>query len=814
MSHPNFLSSLPRKILLVHMAAALGLSTAAHADDHKDGEIEEMIVVGTTPVSGVAINADLIPSQIQRVSAEDLEKSQALNLAEHLRYNLGSVTINEAVNNPYQPDVQYRGFTASPLLGLPQGMSLYLNGVRFNEPFGDTVNWDLLPTDAIGSMDLFSGSNPLFGQNTLGGSLAVKLKDGFSYSGNEVELGAGQFGYRQMQLQSGRNFAMDESSDEQWGYYLVANKEEEDGWRDNSGSEIKQLLSVLSWKNSETQVNLTALLDDNQMIGNGAVPIELMDIEGREAIYTHPDQTENRLNYFAIDAEHWVSDTVQIAGNVYVRSNTTNTLNGDDSDYEECDVGEFETLCEGEEGEEEEEGGEEMEGELEPVHFLGYDEDETLDEIADATGQDLEADDLDGTVNTSKTRQKSMGFALQASISDYVAGYDNLMVVGVSMDRADIEFRSRTEFAELRNSNPGDDRGTEGVGLYDAESEVQLDTEVQNIGVFFTDTLQLDDQLSVTVGGRYSKTDVEMKDLIEEGEGSLNGDHTFSRFNPMAGATYAFDDQLSGYVSYSEASRAPSPAELSCADEDDPCKLPNGFVSDPPLEQVVTKSVETGLRGQISNDSNQWRWHAGLFHSVNHDDIIFQQAGGLPSEGYFANVGKTKRVGTELTLSGGWDSVRVAAAYTWMRATFETPYISFSPNNPQGPNRQVEAGDRIPGLPEHNVKLAADWNVLEQLSVGADVQYRSSQYYRGDEANENEQLDGYSVVNLRAAYKPTQTVEVYARVANVFDKEYETFGVYGEADEVLEEAYDDFDDDRFVGPGAPRTFKGGVKIAF
>lgn len=814
MNHLPFSSLFPKKLLLVQMAAALGCVAQVHADDHMDGDIEEIVVVGTTPMSGVGINADLLPSQVQRVSAKDLEQSQALSLAEHLRYNLGSVTINEAVNNAYQPDVQYRGFTASPLLGLPQGMSLYLNGVRFNEPFGDTVNWDLLPTDAIASMDLFSGSNPVFGQNTLGGALAVKLKDGFSYSGNEVELGAGQFGYRQMQLQSGRSFAMDEASDEQWGYYVIANKEEEDGWRDSSGSEIKQLLSVLSWKNAESQVNFTALLDDNQMIGNGAVPMALMDIEGREAIYTHPDQTENRLNYFAIDAEHWVSDTVQIAGNVYVRSNTTNTLNGDDSDYEECDVGAFETLCEGEEGEEEDEGGAEMEGELEPVHFLGYDEDETLDEIADATGQDLEADDLDGTVNTSKTRQKSMGFALQASVSDYLAGYDNLMVVGVSMDRADIEFRSRTEFAELRNSNPGDDRGAEGVGLYDAESEVQLDTEVQNIGVFFTDTIQLDDQLSVTVGGRYSKTDVEMKDLIEEGEGSLNGDHTFSRFNPMAGATYAFDDTMTGYASYSEASRAPTPAELSCADEDDPCKLPNGFVSDPPLEQVVTKSIEAGLRGQLASDASEWRWHAGVFRSINHDDILFQQAGGLPSEGYFANVGKTKRLGTELTLSGGWDAVRVAAAYTWMKATFETPFISFSPNNPMGANRQVEKGDNIPGLPDHILKLAADWQVMNQVSIGADVQYRGSQYFRGDEANDNEQLDAYSIVNVRAAYQPTQQVEVYARVANVFDKEYETFGVYGEADEVLESVYDDFEEDSFVGPGAPRTFKAGLKVAF
>ncbi len=784
--------------------ASLSLVPVAYAEE----PIDEMIVVGVSPVSGVGIDADLLPSQVQRVTSDDLEQSQAQNLAEHLRYSLGSVTVNEAVNNAYQPDVQYRGFTASPLLGLPQGMSLYMNGVRFNEPFGDTVNWDLLPTDAIASMDLFSGSNPVFGQNTLGGALAVTLKDGFSYSGNEVELGAGQFGYRQMQLQSGRNFSLNDDANEGWGYYLIANKEEEDGWRDHSGSDVRQLMSVLSWRNDDSAMNLTLALDDNELIGNGAVPKGLMDLEGREAVYTQPDKTENRLNYIAIDGDHWLTGTLQLAGNLYYRNNKTTTLNGDDSDYEECDVNGFETLCE-----EEEDGGDD-----EPVHFLGYDEDATLDGIADATGQDLEADDLDGTINTSSTRQESMGFALQASISDIWNGYDNLMVVGVTLDRADIEFRSRTEFAELRNSSASDDRGVEGVELFDAESEVVLDTEVQHVGVFVSDTLSVNDRLTVTLGGRYNQTDIEMVDQIEDGEGSLDGDHSFSRFNPTFGAVYGLTDDTSSYASYSEASRAPSPAELSCADEDDPCKLPNGFVSDPPLKQVVTKSLEAGLRGYIDNENgqatNQWRWHAGVFHAVNHDDILFQQSGGLPSEGYFANVGDTKRVGAELTLSGGWESVQVAAAYTWMRATFETPFVSFSPNNPQGTDRQVEAGDRIPGLPEHILKLAADWQVMQQVSVGADLQYRGSQYFRGDEANENAQLGGYNVVNLRGSYQPSERVEIYGRVANVFDVEYETFGVYGEADEVLEGIYDDFEEDRFVGPGAPRTVKAGLKISF
>ena len=97
--------------------------------------------------------------------------------------NLIGVSVNETQNNPYQPDVLFRGFTASPLLGTPQGLSVFQDGVRVNEPFGDAVNWDLIPVNAIADMILIPGSNPVFGLNTLGGSLSVTTKNGRTHKG-------------------------------------------------------------------------------------------------------------------------------------------------------------------------------------------------------------------------------------------------------------------------------------------------------------------------------------------------------------------------------------------------------------------------------------------------------------------------------------------------------------------------------------------------------------------------------------------------------------------------------------------------------
>ena len=98
-----------------------------------------------------------------------------------------SVFVNEIQGNPFQPDINYRGYTASPLLGTPQGLSVYVDGVRLNQPFGDIVSWDLIPRAAIASTTLIPGSNPLFGLNTLGGALSVQTKNGRSDPGTSVQ---------------------------------------------------------------------------------------------------------------------------------------------------------------------------------------------------------------------------------------------------------------------------------------------------------------------------------------------------------------------------------------------------------------------------------------------------------------------------------------------------------------------------------------------------------------------------------------------------------------------------------------------------
>ena len=751
-------------------------------------DIEKISVIGQTPLSN-SISADTnIIGSAQYISVKDITRAQATSLADHMKNQLVSVNISDVQNNPFQPDVQYRGFTASPLLGLPQGISVYLNGVRFNEPFGDTVNWDLIPLAALDSVALYSGSNPAFGQNTLGGALSLKTKNGFNYTDNEIDVRFGSFGQKQYTMQSGGNNG-------HWGYYFIANNYKEDGWRDFSQSELKQALASFSYQNDNHFVELLLAANDNEMTGNGAAPEELIAIEGREAVYTHPDRTNNDYKIISIASDSVINNNLSLQANAYYRQNKINSLNGDDSDYEDCDFGAGETLCEEDEDD----------GSLTQVDFVGYDEGTLFSDIAT-----IDADVVDGTLNDGATDNTSYGFATQLVHVSSFDNYDQEIVFGLGMDKADINFQSNTQFGILNNDSAQDDRSVSPTGFYDSESQVRLDVTTEQQYLFASYSMAFKYGLTLNIAGRYNNSHIIMNDLIDDGEGSLDGNHKFNRFNPAIGVDYQINDEFTAKLSYSESSRVPSPAELSCADEDDPCKLPNGFVADPPLEQVVAKTVEASL--QYNTDSVSAI--ATIFSTKTVDDIIFQQAGSTSSEGYFVNIDKIQRQGVELAYSIAFNDISIGASYNYLKATFESPFVSFSPVNPLGANRQVSPGDIIPGQPQHQFKLHADWQINQDISIGTEFLYASDSYYRGDEANENKKISSYSLINAYFAYQITERFRLTAKVDNIFDHQYETFGTYGEADEVLEDFYPDVESPYFVGPARPRSFSVNVNYKF
>ena len=791
----------------------------AQTTNDNSNDIDKIVVVGANPLNQLSDTRSII-GQTQTLDSEALNKLPTRSLAEILRNQLVSVNINDVQNNPFQPDVQYRGFTASPLLGLPQGLSVYLNGTRVNEPFGDTVNWDLVPLEALDNAVLFSTSNPVFGQNTLGGALALNTKNGFTYDDTELNVSVGQYGREEWSIQTAGNQG-------NWAYYALVNQYQEDGWRDFSPSDVKQLFSTLSYKNGGTLVDVSFLHVDNELLGNGAIPEDLPTFESRSSVYTHPDQTNNELNFVSLNINTDINDSLNLVINLFARENTTASINGDDSDFGACalDNGAI-TLCEMDDDDEDvdivdnadsdneivdnEDGNDDDSiipdaDDFEIVEFVGY------DDLAFSDISSIDPNDVDGTYNTGRAINRSMGATAQLIHEHTLWGQTSTTIYGGGIIKGDISYAADTTFGILENETATDTRTVIPIdGIMDAEARVRLLVDTQSDFLYVSNVSQLTENTTINMALRYNRDHILMNDTLADGEGSLDGDHKFISFNPAIGMDIQFDNNTRFNVSLAQSTRVPSPAELSCADENDPCRLPNGFVADPPLERVVTRTVEASLSGQL----NALAYNATVFASHSLDDIIFQQAGTTSSRGYFINIDKTQRIGAELSASRQFENYSLRGSYNYLAATFESHFTSFSPMNPLGPDREVTPGDTIPGQPAHQFKLAGEYFISDNWLAGVQFIYASKQYYRGDEANENKQIDGYGLVNAYSTYDVTDQWTISVRVDNLLDHEYDTFGTYGEADEVLEDIYPEIDSPYFIGVGHPRMMSINSQFRF
>lgn len=308
--------------LAIAVASLLGTSATIAAEVRTVAPTVE--VVGTSPIPGLDRPKDEIPSNVQSIRRDRLRDTGAAGLPELLGSQLQSVNVNEIQGNPYQADVNYRGFTASPLLGTPQGLSVYQDGVRINEPFGDVVNWDLIPRNAIASMDLIPGSNPLFGLNTLGGALAIRTKDGFSHAGTGLEAYTGSFGRHAVTAEHGGNNG-------ELGWYFTATRFKEDGWRDSSPSDVNQFFGKISHRSAKHELDLNLTHANSDLIGNGLTPLSFYE-QRRKSIFTSPDNTRNRMTMLSLNGGYWLDDVHKLSGTVYVRTNNVRTLNGDAND--------------------------------------------------------------------------------------------------------------------------------------------------------------------------------------------------------------------------------------------------------------------------------------------------------------------------------------------------------------------------------------------------------------------------------------------------------------------------------------------------
>src|SRR2546428_3705311 len=278
-------------------------------------------VVGGTSRPVLGVPAAQIPANVQAVTGAEIMRQHPLNLPEFMSQRLSGVNVNENQSNPFQPDISYRGFAASPLLGTPQGISVYQDGVRINEPFGDTVNWDSIPTAAISTINLIPGSNPLFGLNALGGALSIRTRSGAQYPGTAATLYGGSFGRRSVDAQHG-------GTSGEFDYFASASAFREDGWRVQSPSDVRQFFSKLGWQDGTTDIDISITHAESDLTGNGLLPQSMLRADPRQ-IYTLSDHTRNRMTLLTLNATRWLTGELLWSGTAYYRESGKNTLNGD-----------------------------------------------------------------------------------------------------------------------------------------------------------------------------------------------------------------------------------------------------------------------------------------------------------------------------------------------------------------------------------------------------------------------------------------------------------------------------------------------------
>ncbi|MBQ0958916.1 TonB-dependent receptor [Ideonella sp. 4Y11] len=740
---------------------------------------QQVEVVGTSPLPGQGVDRNALPYSTQVVRRGALDEAQADNATDFLSRRVPGAQVNDIQGSPFQGDLTFRGYRASGILGAAQGVSVYVDGVRFNEPFGDVVNWDMVPEFALHSLSLVPGANPAFGLNTLGGALSLTTATGLTAPGLRGEAALGSFGRKKFELSHGGSHA------DGWHHYAGIGLFDETGWRDHSDGRLANGLFKLGRQLGNDDFTLSLQAGQSRLVGNGLVPLVTLDEDGartpdlgsldRAAVYTHPDLTRNRLLQLSGQWRRQLDEHTTLESLVYLRDSRRTTINGDEADDDDGDG---------------DEGG--------------------------ARQQPLaEEDEPNASFNRTATRQKSAGVAM--ALSGRLGAHQ--WQVGAAADHASVSYE-QTEQAGVFD----DTRGVLPVAGEDTELSARVSGSSTSAGLYASDTWQVaaDTHLTGTVRINWAQVGNTLSS-VDDDTGEFEA-HPHERFrytsvNPALGVAHRLSPALTVFANLARNNRVPTVIELGCADPEEPCRLPAGLQADPYLKQVIATSAEAGARFTLPGGV---KGSITAYRTNNRNDILFRSTSVTGQLGYFANFPRTRHQGLDVEAQWKLGTVEMTAAYSHLEATYQAHGVLRMGER----NVTITPGTRIAGLPRHQFKFSADWRVGGGWSVGADLQALSGRSVAGNEDGlledgDDERVDlslpGYALVNLRTSWKPAQFkgLELFGRITNVFNRRYASFGALAATQFDAQGQYVGAETEAlFVAPGAPRAFQVGVRWQF
>jgi iron complex outermembrane receptor protein len=745
-----------------------------------DERIETVVVVVNSPLPGASFDAATWPGEVQTFSTEDLNShGRPGGLPDALATQFSSVSLTDEQGSSFQPDFDYRGFSASPISGVAEGIAVYQDGVRLNEPFGDNVNWDLIPQFAVARATLQS-SNPAFGLNALGGALSLNMKDGFAFDGTQANVSGGSYGNATGSVEFG-------AQDGPWAFFAAGGETHDQGFRNQSATQLWQGYADLTYRMGAAEVHLSVLAAKNDIGAVGPTPVGLL-VASPRAVFTYPQSMANEATMVQLRGQYVLASDFTVSGTIYYRHYLQHLVDGNTTDVQSCDNDDAQLCLEGD------------------GNYPG-------DALYGTDGLPVPASVLPdgatpGETDFTRTRTDGFGAALQLASSLSLLDRTNSLVVGASFDLGQTRYTAYGELGTLTaalaviGSSVIIDQGLSPTASPPIEEPIDAEAKNTYLGVYFVDTLDVTKSLALTLSGRLNVALLELSDHLGT---ALNAGHGFTRFNPGAGATYRVTEDVSVYAGYSESNRAPTPGEVSCANPARPCLLDAFLVDDPALKQVVSHDIEAGLRG----DEGKIAWSAGLFETNVGRDILLLQSD-VNGFGFFQNAGPTRRQGADLSLTYRNDDWRIRLSYTYLEATFRSA-LSLPSNSPDAEDGSVAVrrGNTIPLNPANRIIVSSEYQFTPRWHLEADLRAQSGQYLANDMSNQEQKLSGFATFGLTTAYDVTDAVQVYCQVANVFDTRYYTYGGFTDLDGLPQSFH--LTNPRAYSPSPGRTFYAGVR---
>jgi iron complex outermembrane receptor protein len=653
-------------------------------------ELAPIEVIGSiAPTAGVSIGSG-IPARISTVTGREIDAWEPRLLTDALVTQPG-ISLYDDLGTPWKLNLSTRGWNVGPVVGLPPGVSVFLDGVRQNEPDAAEVNFDLLPMEHIERIELLSGTGSLLGPNSLGGAINLITRHGRGPFSGSLEASGGSFG----------NWSGEGSlagSHEGLSYYAGAGYERESGWRQATGAHNYNGFFNVGKAGARSGITLQGFGAKSRAETAGSLPESLFNVDPSRN-FTVGDFDDLDILQGAAQA-FVITGTSRFNFSLYYRRTNAERYN--------------------------------------------------VNQAPDNNVRSF-------TNNRSAGGRVDWRWATSAGrgILSLRAGVDaTVNRVHVRLLEQDPATRADSLTTDVKS--PSGDVAGYGIADY-------------RLG-----------RVTFSGGARYDYIRVPFRNLLASAADTIS---TFRRLSPRAGISVDLGRGASAYGSWGRSFRAPAVLELACADSLAACPLPFALGDDPPLKPVLATTYEVGGKWIVGATVLT----ASVYRTDVRDDIGFIQSPNAIFQGFFTNIGDTRREGVELSAQAFPTAhLSLYANYTYTRATYRSPVEIFSIRadsaysaSPLAGSNAVSIGAEIPTIPGHQLKAGGLFKATEWLGIGLDGRYTGRQWLRGDEANQTRQLPGFFVANARAGIE-FGAWEVNTVVSNVFNTHRANFGTFNE----------------------------------